>query len=59
MIPTCKHTAELLSQSQDRSLSLPEKTRLHLHLLLCVGCRNFNRQLEFMRAALRRYRDRD
>lgn len=59
MIPTCKHTAELLSQGQDRPLTLPEKISLRLHLLLCDGCRNFSRQLEFMRAALRRYRDRD
>ena len=59
MIPNCKHTSELLSQSQDRLLTLPEKIRLHLHLMLCDGCRNFNRQLELMRAALRRYRDRD
>ena len=59
MIPNCKHTSELLSQSQDRPLTLPEKIRLHLHLMLCDGCRNFNRQLELMRAALRRYRDRD
>ncbi|MBX9904567.1 MAG: zf-HC2 domain-containing protein [Burkholderiales bacterium] len=59
MIPNCKHTSELLSQAQDRSLTLPEKLRLELHLLICERCRNFNRQLEFMRAALRRYRDRD
>ena len=59
MIPNCKHTSELLSQSQDRLLTLPEKISLHLHLMLCDGCRNFNRQLELMRAALRRYRDRD
>jgi len=59
MILNCKHTSELLSQAQDRSLTSVEKFRLRLHLLLCDGCRNFNRQLEFMRAALRRYRDRD
>jgi hypothetical protein len=59
MIPNCKHTAELLSQGQDRSLTLPEKIRLKLHLLLCDGCRNFSRQLAFMRKALQRYRDGD
>lgn len=58
MIPTCKHTAELLSQSQDRPLALAEKFRLRMHLMLCSGCRNFARQLTFMRSALRRYRDR-
>lgn len=59
MIPNCKHTSELLSQAQDRSLSLPEKIRLQLHLFICVRCRNFDRQLAFMRKALRQYRDRD
>ena len=59
MIPNCKHTSELLSQGQDRSLTLPEKFRLELHLLICERCRIFNRQLAFMRTALRHYRDRD
>ena len=59
MIPDCKHTAELLSQGQDRSLTVLEKLRLDMHLLICHRCRNFSRQLAFMRTALRRYRDRD
>ncbi len=57
MIPSCKHTSELLSQGQDRSLTLAERLRLGLHLMLCNSCRNFTRQLSFMRTALRRYRD--
>jgi predicted anti-sigma-YlaC factor YlaD len=59
MIPDCKHTSELLSQGQDRRLTVAEKIRLRLHLLLCQGCRNFSRQLAFMRTALQQYRDRD
>lgn len=58
MIPTCQQTSALLSQGQDRPLTLPEKIRMHAHLLLCRGCRGFSRQLDFMRTALRRYRDR-
>jgi hypothetical protein len=57
MIPTCKEVSELLSQGQDRPLSPVEKIRLQLHLLLCRGCRSFSRQLGFLRAAVRRYRD--
>lgn len=57
MIPNCKQTSELLSQGQDRSLSLAERLRLNLHLLMCTRCRTFTQQLAFMRAALRRYRD--
>ncbi len=59
MMLNCKQTSELLSQGQDRPLTTFESMRLRLHLLLCAGCRNFNQQLEFMRAALRHYRDRD
>jgi len=59
MMLNCKETSELLSQAQDRLLTTGDRLRLRLHLLLCAGCRNFSRQLEFMRATLRRYRDRD
>lgn len=55
MIPDCKHTSELLSQGQDRRLTLPEKLRMEMHLLICKRCRNFSQQLAFMRTALRRY----
>lgn len=58
MMPNCKQTSELLSQGQDRGLTLPEKIRLQLHLLVCSGCRSFSRQLGFLRAAVRHYRDR-
>ncbi len=57
MIPSCKDVSELLSQGQDRPLNWVERLRLRLHLLLCEGCRNFSSQLDFLRAAVRRYRD--
>jgi hypothetical protein len=59
MMLNCKETTGLISQGQDRPLTTVERIRLRLHLLLCSGCRNFNRQLDFLRTALRRYRDRD
>lgn len=58
MIPTCKETSVLLSQGQDRRLKPSENLRLRLHLLICRRCRSFSQQLEFLRAAIRRYRDR-
>ena len=30
-----------------------------LHLMVCKGCTNFRAQLDFLRAAVRRYRDAD
>ena len=58
-IPTCRETSALLSQKQDRALSLVERVGLYLHLAACTGCRQFGRQLAFMRAAFRHYLDRD
>jgi hypothetical protein len=49
----------LLSQAQERGLDLKERFGLQLHLLLCDGCTNFRKQLDFIRSAVRRYRDKD
>jgi hypothetical protein len=54
---SCRETSELLSQTQERRLGLRERLGLRLHLLLCDGCANFGRQLELIRAAIRRLRD--
>lgn len=59
LIPSCRHTSELLSQAQDRPLTLVEKLLVHVHLPLCNGCRNFRSQLGFMRRAARRFVARD
>ncbi len=56
---TCKQASVLLSQAQDRPLGLRERILMKLHLLICHGCTNFSRQLELMRAAIRRVRDQD
>ena len=47
----------LLSQAQERPLGRAERWSVQLHLFLCKGCNNFRAQLEFLRAAVRRYRD--
>jgi hypothetical protein len=48
----CRQTSQLLSQSQDRPLSLQERLSLRLHLLLCAACQRFARQLRFLRQAI-------
>jgi hypothetical protein len=50
---SCKEASRLMSQAQDRELSLGERASLQFHLALCRGCRAFNRQLEFLRRAMR------
>lgn len=49
----CKHNTELLSQGQDRPLTLRERMAMRLHLMMCRGCRNFEKQLAFIRKAAR------
>ncbi|MGQ0748909.1 MAG: zf-HC2 domain-containing protein [Betaproteobacteria bacterium] len=55
LFPKCREISELLSQAQDRPLTLREKFAVHVHLPLCDACRNLRAQLDVLRAALRRY----
>ncbi|CAB1368798.1 zf-HC2 domain-containing protein [Denitratisoma oestradiolicum] len=48
---TCKQATAAMSQAQDRKLGLRERMNLGMHLLMCRGCRAFNRQLAFLRRA--------
>ncbi len=59
LIPTCREVSELLSQAEDRPLTLREKFELYVHLPLCEGCRHFRQQLGFIRRAVREYAQRD
>lgn len=56
---TCKEVSVLLSQAQERELSATERLAVTVHLAICKGCAQFKKQLEFMRAAVRRWRDPD
>ncbi len=51
----CKEVTRKLSESQDRELPLAERLQLEMHLAMCHGCRNFRKQLTFLRMACRRY----
>ena len=52
---SCKEATQRLSEAQDRDLSLSEKLQLKMHLAMCSGCSNFGRQMDFLRAACKRY----
>ncbi len=47
----CKQNTELLSQSLDRPITFREKIAMRTHLMMCRGCRNFEKQLAFIRKA--------
>jgi predicted anti-sigma-YlaC factor YlaD len=52
--PTCREVHRLTSEGLDRELSLVERARMRLHLLVCTACRNFNGQMDLLRRAMRR-----
>lgn len=52
MLP-CKDVSRLVSQGLDRELSLRERMALRLHFVICASCRNFDRQVHFLRRAIR------
>lgn len=51
---SCKEASRLMSQAMDRRLPLWERARLRLHLAICDACANFNRQVQFLRRAIKR-----
>lgn len=51
----CKEVTHLLSQSQDRPLSMGERLPLEMHLLMCQGCANYRKQLDFLREACKNH----
>jgi hypothetical protein len=51
--PTCREVHRLVSEGMDRELSLVERTRMRLHLLVCAACTRFNRQMDLLRRAMR------
>jgi hypothetical protein len=57
-LPTCRETSGLQSRARDQRLLPGTRAGLYLHLLACEGCRNFRRQIDFVRAAMKRYVDR-
>lgn len=51
----CKQVTRLLSDAQERDLQLKEKIPLKLHLMMCVGCNNFRKQMDFLRRTCHEY----
>ena len=51
---SCKDTTLLISESMDRTLPLGRRLAKRLHLLMCVLCARYERQLFMMREVLQR-----
>lgn len=46
---SCKKATHLISEAQDRSLTVTEKAALATHLLMCYGCRRYREQTAALR----------
>ncbi len=51
----CQDATRLMSQSQERGLSLVERMSLKAHQMMCSGCRHFERQMGTIRMVTRAY----
>ena len=53
MMPNCKETSRLVSESMDRKLPLYKRMLVRMHLVMCKYCHRFEHQLKEMRAISR------
>ncbi|HTQ01746.1 MAG TPA: anti-sigma factor [Casimicrobiaceae bacterium] len=54
---SCKDVSRLLSQEHEKPMSRWARVRVNWHLAVCSMCRAFDKQLGFLRQAMRRYRE--
>lgn len=53
--PTCREIHKLVSEKMDRKLTLIEKLRMRLHMVVCGACTRFNGQMHLLRSAMQRF----
>ncbi len=56
-ILSCREATQLVSDGLDRRLGFGERVALRVHLAICRSCTNFNRQMGFLRQAMKRLAD--
>ena len=54
---TCRQSTRLMSEEHERELSPRERMELRMHALLCKGCRNYRKQIAFIRRAAKSVRE--
>lgn len=57
IIPSCRETSRLISESMDRRLPLFKRLLVRLHLWICQYCHRFEQQLLHIRAISRHMHD--
>lgn len=51
----CRDATRLMSEAQERPLSITERMSLKLHVIMCSGCQNFKDQMDALRLITRAY----
>jgi predicted anti-sigma-YlaC factor YlaD len=54
LLYSCRKASELASRAMEEPLPPLARARLRMHHLMCSGCRNFARQIAFLRRASRK-----
>jgi hypothetical protein len=54
MMLSCKDVTQLISESMDHSLPLGKRIGVRIHLLMCLFCARYERQLLLIRETVRR-----
>lgn len=54
MMLSCRDVTRLISESMDHSLPLGKRIGMRIHLLICLFCTRYKRQLILIREAARR-----
>jgi len=52
LMASCREVTRLVSEGLDRDLAFGERVALRVHFMMCKGCRNFEDQMERLRAAV-------
>jgi predicted anti-sigma-YlaC factor YlaD len=51
----CRKATYLIEKSNDAPLGIVEKAQLNMHLSMCSGCRNYQKQNQFLERLLKRH----
>lgn len=55
----CKKATALISLGMDSKLTWLQKLGLRFHLMMCSGCRNCSKQMNFLHQSCRKLTERD
>ncbi|GBL45851.1 hypothetical protein SFMTTN_1662 [Sulfuriferula multivorans] len=51
----CQEIIRLVSESQERPLTLREKISLRTHVMMCSGCSNYEKNMASLRLTMRAF----